>query len=92
MKFETKIIIILIIIFFIYTGMGIYQFAVERECGWNLINHIKAKELWCVCDPTPNLDNNDSGFYYGGFSCMNCERFCEKYNLGTKVLQEWEKE
>lgn len=59
-------------------SLRFYQLAVERECGWNPINHFfKARfnELWCDCG-TKNL-------YYGGFSCMTCERFCEKYQIAT---------
>ena len=79
-------------IFFIlgFSFLRYYYMATERECGWNPLNQIirgKMNELRCVCDPTPYIDNNDSGIYYGGFSCMNCSRFCEKYNLGMAIPQ-----
>jgi len=59
-----------------------YTLATERECGFNPIKHFKiiSNELWCGCE---NETGNNS--YYGGFSCMNCERFCEKYNLGKVI-------
>lgn len=47
----------------------------ERECGYNPLKMISAQfnELWCICGDYE---------YYGGFSCMTCERLCEKYDLG----------
>ena len=71
--------IILLVSFF---SLRFYHLAVERECGWNPINHfLKAplNELWCECG-TSNL-------YYGGFSCMTCERFCEKYQIAPSETQ-----
>ena len=52
-----------------------HNLATERECGYNPLKLLKARtnELWCEC--------NETSLYYGGFSCMNCSRFCEKYNL-----------
>jgi len=66
-------IILLISIF----SLRYYQLAVERECGWNPINHFfkaPSNELWCGCG-------------YGGFSCMTCERFCDKYQIPPSKTQ-----
>jgi len=65
--------------------------ATDRECGWSPLKvfYATTNELWCTC--STNITNlNESNLYYGGFSCMNCERLCEKYNLGTEIpVRNW---
>ena len=82
-----KILIVVGIILLVsLLSLRTYELAVERECGWNPINLLfkaPSNELWCECG-TQNI-------YYGGFSCMTCERFCEKYQIAkceTPEVQE----
>ena len=78
-KLKTFGIIVLLMCGIYIAGNYYYVLSTERECGFNPINHLKARvnELWCSCSKNSTIVD-----YYGGFSCMNCERFCNKYKLG----------